>query len=230
MIARDRRGQEDLPLELTPVRRMKLGKIQFGYHSPSQHLGHLQDYIRITNDGLGSEAIGRVWCYGAYGALPLRGRAEFEVEIVKSRAPSFQIGLMKVEKKNAPECIAHYDLHRFCDIKLCRCHSNRLLEAFNFTGRNNPNRYLCEGDRFGLHLSEDGVLEFTVNGESQGIAAENVYTSDTDVYVVVNHFFNSVATAITKAGGSIVKHCCSLLAINTHQGLIQDFFCRGGKL
>ena len=26
-----------------------------------------------------------------------------------------------------------------------------------------------------------------MNGESQGIAAENVYTSDTDVYAVVDH-------------------------------------------
>ena len=42
-----------------------------------------------------------------------------------------------------------------------------------------------EGDCVGLHLSQDGVLEFTVNGESQSIAAENIYTRDTDVYMLL---------------------------------------------
>ena len=201
MIARDRKEQEDTSSEPTPVRRKKLKKIQFGYHSPSQHHGDLQDYIRITNDGLGSEAIGRVCGYGAYGTLPLRGRAEFEVKIVKSRAPSFEIGLMRFEKKNAPECITHYDLRRFCDIN-CRhqCYLDNLLEAFYMDGLYHN---LCEGDRFGLRLSEDGVLELTVNGEGQGVAAENVYSRDTDVYVVVHHYFNSAATVITKAGEMI---------------------------
>ena len=70
---------------------------------------------------------------------------------------------------------------------------------------------ICEGDRFGLRLSEDGALEFTVNGESLGIAAENVYrnTRNTDVYAVVKHWDNGTATVITKASGIIVKHCCS---------------------
>ena len=175
---------------------MKLGQeeeIQFGYYSPSQHLGRLQDIVRITNDGLGSEAIGRVDGYGAYGTLPLRGRAEFEVKIVNSCGQSFQVGLMKFKKKNASGCIAHHDLHRFCDI-FCE----HLIHSCDH----------CEGDNFGLRLSEDGALEFTVNGESQGIAAENVYTRDTDVYAFVDHYDwdNGAATVITKAGEMIVKH------------------------
>jgi hypothetical protein len=200
MIARDKKEQKDTSSELTAVRRKKLGKIQFGYYSPSQHHGDLQDYIRITNDGLGSEAIGHVCGYGVYGTLPLRGRAEFEVEIVQSRAPSFDIGLMRFKKKNAPECIAHYDLRRLCGKKLCRYHYDE-KEQNNFSGCKHHN--LCKGDRFGLCLSEDGALEFTVNGEGQGIAAENVYSRHTDVYVVVHHNFNSAATAITKAGEMI---------------------------
>ena len=47
---------------------------------------------------------------------------------------------------------------------------------------------ICVGDYVGLRLSQDGVLEFTVNGESQGIAAKNFYTRDTDVYAVMDHF------------------------------------------
>ena len=41
---------------------------------------------------------------------------------------------------------------------------------------------LHEGDRIGLRLSQDGVLEFFVNGESQDIAARDVYTRNSDVY------------------------------------------------
>ena len=62
-------------------------------------------------------------------------------------------------------------------------------------------RDLREGDCVGLLLSEDGVLEFTVNGKSQGIAAENIYTRNRfrDIYAYVGHW-NAVATKITKAG------------------------------
>ena len=39
-----------------------------------------------------------------------------------------------------------------------------------------------------------------MNGESQGIAAKNIHTRDADVYAVVDHFGQCVATVITKAG------------------------------
>ena len=65
---------------------------------------------------------------------------------------------------------------------------------------------------FGLCLSGDGVLEFTVNGESQGIEAENTYTRDTDVYAFVDHCWSDdTATVITKAGGMILKHLHTLI-------------------
>ena len=63
---------------------------------------------------------------------------------------------------------------------------------------------LREGDRAGLRISEDGVLEFTINGESQGIATHNAYFRDFDVYVVVEHHY-AVATVITKAGEMIIS-------------------------
>ena len=59
---------------------------------------------------------------------------------------------------------------------------------------------LREGDCVGLRLSQDGVLEFFVNGESQGIAAKNIYTRNSDVYAVVDHYGQCFATVITKAG------------------------------
>ena len=234
-MAREGKRQQHPPSEL---KRMKLGQeeeIQFGYYSPSQHLGRLQDIVRITNDGLGSESIGRVYGYGAYGTLPLRGRAEFEVKIVKSHRSSFTIGLMKFKKKNASDCIAHHDLRRFWD--MCMWSFSKQLESFcrrctprKTSSEQDSYRYgyvnldnLCEGDHFGVSLSEDGVLEFTVNGESQGIAAENVYARDTDVYAFVDHWniygnYGGAATVITKAGGMIIKSLdhCSLLVTHTH--------------
>ena len=73
--------------------------------------------------------------------------------------------------------------------------------------------YVClydlrEGDCVGLHLSQGGVLKFTVNGESQGIAAKNIYTRDTDVYAVVDHYGHCIATVtvVTKAGECHSSH------------------------
>ena len=60
---------------------------------------------------------------------------------------------------------------------------------------------LREGDCVRLCLSRDGELEFFVNDESQGIAAKNIYTRDTDIiYAIVDHYAKCVATVITKAG------------------------------
>ena len=64
----------------------------------------------------------------------------------------------------------------------------------------------CEGDCLDICLSEDGVLEFTVNGESQGIEAGNT------VYAFVDHCWSDdAATVITKACGMILKHLHTLI-------------------
>ena len=49
-------------------------------------------------------------------------------------------------------------------------------------------------------------MEFTMNRESQGISAQNIYTRDTDVYAVVDHFGCCIATVITKAGEYYSSH------------------------
>ena len=58
---------------------------------------------------------------------------------------------------------------------------------------------LRKGDRLGMRLSEDGVLVFFVNGKPQGVAAEEVYRNDLDVYPVVDHYGNCIATRIVRA-------------------------------
>ena len=68
---------------------------------------------------------------------------------------------------------------------------------------------LREGDRAGFRISDNGVLEFTVNGKSQGIAAENVYFRNFKVYAIVEHRYG-VATVITKAGEKIqLRNACT---------------------
>ena len=61
---------------------------------------------------------------------------------------------------------------------------------------------LHEGDRIGLRLSQDGVLEFFVNGESQGIATgtstpETVMSIDASLEICY-HWPCMVATIIPK--------------------------------
>ena len=72
--------------------------------------------------------------------------------------------------------------------------------------------HLCEGDHIGLRISQDGVLEFFINSESQGIAAKNIYTRDSDIYAVVKHHGNCVATRITKAGDSLSVSTCMIMS------------------
>ena len=62
---------------------------------------------------------------------------------------------------------------------------------------------LREGDCFGLRISEDRVLEFTANGGSQGIAAVNVYTRNSEVFAFVYNW-NGSATLIINTGEIIL--------------------------
>ena len=186
--------------------------IQFGYHSASGK------HIRITDDGLGAERMNpdRMIKNGvAYGAQPLKGRTEFEVEIVSYGAGwgrSLGFGVMRCKKgvpiksSDIPDrpyiAVNHFV---WTNYRLC----NNLLTVTDIDKWSDYGYVdledLREGDCVGLHLSEDGVLEFTVNGESQGTAATNVYNRNTDVYAVVDHWGDCVATVITKAG-----ECCHI--------------------
>ena len=185
--------------------------IQFGYHSAAGK------NIRITNNGLGAEKMNPKRAYNngvAYGAQPLRGVAEFEVKIVIYGAKwsgSLALGIRRCKKdvpiesgsgipKDAYNAEYHYV---WTDQTL---YNNPVTP-----GEYHDYGYVClydlrEGDCVGLRLSQGGVLEFTVNGESQGIAAKNINTRDTDVYAVVDHYGHCVATVITKAGECYSSH------------------------
>jgi neuralized-like protein 4 len=161
--------------------------IQFGYHSASGK------HIRITNNGLGAERMNPEDKFDdgvAYGAQPLKGLAEFEVKMVSygaSWAGSLRFGIRTCKKSVAIESGPGIPVYSPNAEYHCVWSSQRLFNNLVSPGERPDYGYvdlddLREGDCVGLCLSRDGVLEFTVNGESQGIAAKNIYTRDTDVY------------------------------------------------
>ena len=179
--------------------------IQFGYHRTSGK------QIRITSNGLGAEKMdpdGLPYDGVVYGALPLKGLAEFEVKMVSYGAhwlTTLQLGVMRYKKgvpiESSPSIPGNSYKAKYHYMWAGQTFINNLITPGEQTNYGYVNlKDLCEGDCVGLHLSQDGVLEYFVNGESQGIAAKNIYTKDTDVYAVVDHCGHCVATVITKAG------------------------------
>ena len=198
-----RRRQDPLVLsEQIAAKIMPNEDIQFGYHSKTSK------QMRITDDGLVAMRLNPDGVAGdgvVYGSRPLKGRTEFEVKILSHGTDwygTIQIGVMRC-KKGVP--IKHGPRDSQFAVNHCIWADQQLFNNFithkeRMDYGNVDLRDLREGDHLGLCISEDGVLEFTVNGESQGTATENIYTRNSDVYAVVDHFGNCVATVITKAG------------------------------
>ena len=190
--------------------------IQFGYHSAAG------ECIRITNNGLGAERMdpeGTSFDGIAYGAQPLKGLAEFEVKMVAyvakwSTTESLGLGIRRCKKGVPIESGPDIPTDSFDADYHCVWFGQKLFNNLATPREKSDYGYvdlddLREGDCVGLRLSQGGVLEFTVNGESQGIAAKNIYTRDTDVYAVVDHSDRGVATVITKAGECYSSSVCT---------------------
>ena len=127
-----------------------------------------------------------------YSASPLNGTVEFEVKITSYGTPwsgNIKIGVAKFRvgksiaevPRYSPEAPGH-----------CVWSSDTL-----YKGGAEERQYgsidldsLREGDRVGLSLSHDGKLTFSVNGQSQGLAAQGVYEQGYDVYAVVDLYGN----------------------------------------
>ena len=204
------RSKQQDPLSVRAAAKMLSSvpndEVQFGYHIATG-----KQIIRLISDGLGAKRLNPDKEFGdgiAYGAHPLHGRAVFEVKIIKTMGEWYgglRFGIMRCKKgipiESGPSIPS--------DSKGAANHcvwSGQWL-CYNLVTRNELSEYgyvnlddLHVGDCVGLHLSQGGVLEFTVNGESQGIAAENIYTRNSDVYAVVDHHGCCVATEIIKAG------------------------------
>ena len=208
MVVRDdqsRRRREDSTSKPATANFVPNKDIQFGYHSASG------EQIRITNDGLGAEKMDpdRVDDNGvAYGAHPLKGMAEFEIKIVSHGTKwtgSLGLGVMRCKKGVPIEPGPSIPSYPYNAANHCVWIDYRLFNNIVTPSEKSEYGYvnlddLREGDCVGLRLSQNGVLEFFVNGESQGVAAKNIYTRNSDVYAVVEHYGQCVATVITKAG------------------------------
>ena len=207
----ERQQDPSPPSEQTLSKRMKLESnkdVQFGYQGTLYN--PQSPALIITSDGLGAEGADMYDFFSceAYGARPLKGRAEFEVKITKTcrTITQFDVGVVFVSKYRENGLRRYIGEVSFSVRPTVP--GKQLYTAFNSLDNGERSlhgqidlRDLREGDRVGLHLSEDGVLEFTVNGENQGIAAKNIYTRNRyrDIYAYVRHW-NAVATEITKAG------------------------------
>ena len=180
--------------------------VQFGFHPVCSH------QMRVSEDGASAEKKDPVSYYAhgvVYGGKPLRGTAEFEVEIVSygtAWSGTLKLGVMRCEAgsemlaKNIPRYSPEGSGH--CVWSSDKAH-NRLP---GHTG-SSERHYgyvnlddLREGHRLGMRLSRDGVLVFFVNGRCQGVAAERVHSKGYEVYPVVDHYANCKATRITRAG------------------------------
>ena len=148
-----------------------------------------------------------------YGAKPLRGTAEFEVEIVSygtGWSGSLKLGVMRckagagIQREYIPRYSPEAKEH-------CVWSADKV---FNRLGRMSAEKDygsvklddLQKGDRLGMRLSEEGVLVFFVNGKWQGVAAEGVYENDLDVYPVVDLYANCTSVRITRAGKTMHSH------------------------
>lgn len=180
--------------------------VQFGYHDV-----HHSKQMSLSEDRLSATKKDPTVQYAhgvCYGALPLRGTAEFEVEITSYGTPwsgTMKLGVMRCESNSkivvprySPEGTEH------CVWSSSKIHSrltggHAVEEVERAYGKVNLDD-LKIGNRVGLRLSYDGALSFYVDGRSQGVAAENVYLKGHDVYAVVDHYANCKATRITRAG------------------------------
>lgn len=142
-----------------------------------------------------------------YGEKPLRGTAEFEVELVSygtGWSGTLKLGVMRCKTGNAitDKTIPRYSPEgtHHCVWSSDKLH-NRLTDCFTEQHYGSVNLdELRAGDKLGMRITHDGTLEFFVNGKHQGIAAEKLYQRGYDVYAVVDHYANCKATKITRAG------------------------------
>ena len=182
-------------------------EVQFGFHSVCS------SQIQITKNGKEAYKTSSHYAYGvAYGARPLRGTAEFEVEVTSYGDTGVQYGTLKLGvmrwKKGRPLTIKDVPRYSPDETDYCvwcanKIH-NRLREQWEpvekIYGKTTLSVLIKEKDRLGFKLTRDGNLVFFVNGVSHGVAATEVYHQGYDVYPVIDHYANCKATRIVRAG------------------------------
>ncbi len=180
-------------------------EVQFGFHTVcSQQIVISEDCRQAEKKDPSS-----YYAYGvAYGAKPLRGTSEFEVEIDSygtGWSGTLKLGVMRC--RAGTELLVHKDIPRYTPEGQNHCvwSSDKLHNRLGGLHEEKPYGLvnldeLRKGARVGLRLSYDGVLVFFVDGKWQGVAATGVHQKGYDVYPVIDHYANCKATRITRAG------------------------------
>lgn len=180
-------------------------EVQFGFHPVCS------SQIQIAENGTEADKKdpSSHYAYGvAYGARPLRGTTEFEVEVTSYGtvwSGTLKLGVMRW-KKGRP--LTAKDVPRYSPegTDYCVWSANKIHNRLSGQWGPVEKIYgkttlddLRENDRLGFRLTHDGSLIFFVNGESNGIAAKEVYQPGYDVYPVIDHYANCKATRIVRA-------------------------------
>ncbi len=205
---RDRNVEKKLPNDKNhlPQTYMLPPVTTFGFHSVSS------DQIAVSENGLKAEKKDPSLHYAhgvTYGAKPLQGTSEFEVELLDygtGWSGTIKLGVAKYKTGQSFLCnqIPRYspEASSHCVWSSDKIH-NRLQTGQTVREKQYGTRNLDslrEGDRIGLRLKYDGSLVFFVNGKDQGLAAENVYEKGHDIYPMVDHYANCKSTMITRSG------------------------------
>ncbi len=146
--------------------------------------------------------------YGvAYGAKPLLGTSEFEVEVTDYNdegVGSLHLGVFRcvagtdLKSVAIPSTVDTWRTPGYClwgSGRVCNNLDGGEVKPYDRVHLDS----LRTGDQVGLRLSVDGALAFTVNGELQGVAATGVYRNGYDVYAVVEHYGPHRATRIVRS-------------------------------
>lgn len=146
-----------------------------------------------------------------YGAEPLRGMAEFEVQLLDyafSLRGSLKFGIMRHKIPTSAAGIPKLSEHRNNSCMWFRSRFKEKTEFQNNLGRIHLLRFygsvdLCElkeNDCIGLQVRTNGDLVFLVNGVSQGVAAHHVYKEGYQVYCFLELVEGYKSVEVTRAG------------------------------
>lgn len=166
--------------------------------------------IILSEDGLEAHRVNTHAKYGdgVYIDTPLRGRFELEVKITDSNTSqhhgSLEIGICQYPRGSYRHVDIPHKLKksRFGCIQWLN-DTATVLNHFGFGLYRSADLKL--GDTIGFELLENGNLYFFVNGIDQGLAGENLYSEDKDIYAVVYIRGRCTAVRITKSGQTQIR-------------------------
>ena len=148
-----------------------------------------------------------------YSALPLKGTAEFEIEITSyQKKGSLSLGVMRIDSTGLQQEPIRVS-RGFANS--CIWNTGKIYNTLEISHSDNKSgsygygivdlASLKKGDCIGIQLSScNGSLSFYVNRKHQGFAAKGVYNANYDVYAIVEHTGGCTGTKITRAGTFIV--------------------------